>query len=1047
VTSRLRFIVLGPMTVLRDGEPVALAGKPRTLLATLLLRAGQPVPLGVLADRVWGENPPVNTRAAVQTYVTRLRTALEDDGRLVRTSQDGYLVQVDREQFDLLEFRALVAEADALAGGDDTTEAALLHQALDLWGDAPLSDLDSEGLHRQDVPALIETRMSVLERRIEADLRLGLHARLVPELRALTAEHPLREGIWAQLIVALYRCGRQADALAAYQSVRRTLADELGIDPGPELRELQQAVLVGDVRLAPPPEQEQEPRQVWSVHNQLPLEVPHFTGRDELISRVEKALTDPAGGVPIVAVSGPPGVGKSALAIHVAHRIRSLFPDGQWYVHLAGASEQPRDPEVVLAELLVSSGVSRSELPDGLDARSALLRSRLAGRQVLVVLDDAARVDQVRPFLPGAPSSAVLVTSRAALGGLTALAGAHRLVVGQLEPDESALLLARLLRDHSVDGDEAGELADLCGHLPLALRIAASNFAIRADLELSRYLEDLRDGDRLAHLAVAGDPDAAVRNAFDTSYRALEAGSARMFRLLGLVPGRDFTVETAAALAESSYGDAQRQLELLVEANLVQRYRPGRFQHHDLLRIYASEHAKLDPGRDAARVRVLGFYLRKTAAAVQVFAPHKLRMPLREPIDDSADLDVAQALDWLDAERPNLVAAVLDAEANGPLEQAWFLADQLTSYFTDRGHLADWQLVVDAGLRAAERAGATLATGAMQRARAMTLLHGGHTAAVRQALLGALLLYRAAGDVRGEISVLNHLGIAEADSGDAIAGVKWLRQSADTARRTGDQRQLAMASSNMAVALHQSGKLEEALAAASEARTQYEALGEGPGENASLHVTATVYQDLGQIDLAGSLMTIEIAAVRRLGRRPEVAMSVGALALIHRDGGDFDAAERAAREALGVAREVGAVRTECEVQATLGTALHGLERYDEAIDRFHIALSLARHVGSLEVEVRAMLGLALARLANEQLEFAVSNAELAAQVCEPLEMAVLEGQVATALAAVYSKTGRLPEAEEAAIRAVNLLEQAGAKLHLATALTTLSTVQSARLSP
>ncbi|MFI7063526.1 BTAD domain-containing putative transcriptional regulator [Kribbella sp. NPDC050124] len=1032
----LRFSVLGPLTVLRDGEPVELATKLRTLLATLLVRAGQPVPLHILADRLWGEEPPVNVRGSLQTYITRLRTALGDDGQVVQTVPGGYLIQADAEQLDLAAFRELVARADVEAGHDQA-EAALLHQALELWNEMPLSDLAPGSVSSQDLPALVETRMSVLERRIDVDLRLGLHTRLVPELRALTAEHPLRERLWAQLMLALYRCGRQADALSAYESVRRLLAAELGLDPGPELRELQQAVLAGSDRLAPL-EQEAAPEPRWPVHHQLPLEAPYFTGREELVSQVEKLLTDPSEGVPIVAVSGPPGAGKSALALHVAHRIGTAFPDGQWYVHLAGAGERPREPADVLAELLVTSGVPRAEVPDGLDARSALLRSRLAGRQVLVVLDDAAKAEQVRPLLPGTPQSAVLITSRSALGGLTALAGAHRLVIGQLEPEESALLLARLLGGRPGDGADA--LAELCGHLPLALRIAASNLAVGPGMEWGHYLDSLRAGDRLAQLAVAGDPDAAVRNAFDRSYLALDDGTARLFRLLGVVPGPDFTAEAAAALTSSA--DAARQLELLAEANLVQRYRPGRFQFHDLLRLYAAELASADPvDRDAARQRWFDAYLHKTMAAMQVYGPQKLRLPSKVTVAVPADLDAGAAQAWLDAERSNLVAAVLDAEAHGELESAWCLADQLGGYFSERGHHADWHAVIDAGLGAAEAAGNAQAMAAMYRARGSSLKNVGRTAEGRDFLVEALRLYRAAGDFRGEHSVTNLLGIAAAHLGDSVGALDWFRQTAEAARRSSNPRAMVMATDNLAAILHEIGRVDEALALALDAQAQHVALGDGPGQNSTQHVLAVLHQDRGELDEALALITDEIAAVHRSGRRQGEAMSTEALATIHRDRGEFEQAEKVARDALELARGLGDVRIECHVEATLGDALSGQGRYDDAIDRFHIALALARQVGAREVEVRALMGLALARLGLGAIDLALADAEQAVRECETLQMAVLLGRTLTALATTQHAAGQPTAAEASARRAIKIQRETGAHLYLTTAQSALTTIR------
>lgn len=1033
----LRFTVLGPLTVQRDGAPVELATKLRTLLATLLVRAGQPVPLHVLADRLWGQEPPVNVRASLQTYITRLRTALGDDGRLVQTVPGGYLVQVDAEQLDLAAFRELVARADAETG---QAEASLLHQALALWNEMPSPDLAPGSLSSQDLPALVETRMTVLERRIDVDLSLGHHTRLVPELRTLTTEHPLRERLWAQLMVALYRCGRQADALAAYESVRRLLAAELGLDPGPELRELHQAVLAGEPGLAPPEQAlSPTPEPSWPVHHQLPLEAPYFTGREELVSQVEKLLTDASEGVPIVAVSGPPGAGKSALAIHVAHRIGSAFPDGQWYVHLAGASDRARDPEAVLAELLVTSGVPRSEVPDGLDARSALLRSRLAGRQVLVVLDDAGTAEQVRPLLPGTPQSAVLITSRSALGGLTALAGAHRLVIGQLEPEESALLLARLLGGQQ-PGDEADALAELCGHLPLALRIAASNLAVRPGTGLQHYLDELRAGDRLAQLAVAGDPDAAVRNAFDRSYRALDDETARLFRLLGVIPGPDFTSELAAAVTLST--ETARQLELLAEANLVQRYRAGRFQFHDLLRLYASELAAADPDRDAARLRWFDACLRKTMMAVQVFGPQKLRLPPKFSVEVPAGFDAGAAQAWLDAERSNLVAAVLDAEAHGELESTWYLADLLGGYFSERGHHADWRAVTDAGLRAAEKAGDAQAMGAMYRARGSSLKNVGRTLEGRDFLVEALRWYREAGDSRGEHSVTNLLGIAAAHLGDSVGALDWFRQTAEAARRSSNPRAMVLATDNQAAILHELGRVDEALPMALDAQAQHVALGDGPGQNSTQHVLAVLHQDRGELDLALELISDEIAAVRRTGRRQGETMSTEALATIHRDRGEFELAEKVARDALSLAQGLGDVRIECHVEATLGDALSGQRLYDDAIDRFHIALALARQVGAREVEIRALMGLALARLGLGAVDLALVDAEQAVRECSTLHMAVLHGRALAALATVQHAAGHVSDAETTAAQAVALQEKTGATLYLTLAQSLLATIRS-----
>jgi tetratricopeptide (TPR) repeat protein len=538
----------------------------------------------------------------------------------------------------------------------------------------------------------------------------------------------------------------------------------------------------------------------------------------------------------------------------------------------------------------------------------------------------------------------------------------------------------------------------LCGHLPLALRIAASNLAVRPEMGFEHYVDELRAGDRLAKLAVAGDPDAAVRNAFDRSYQALDDGTARLFRLLGVIPGPDFTAEVAAALTEASYGETSRQLELLAEANLVQRYQAGRFQFHDLLRLYASEHAAADPDRDAARRRWFDALLRRTMAAMQVFGPQKLRLPSKVSFEVPADLDAAAAQAWLDAERSNLVAAVLDAEAHGELEETWCLADQLGGYFSERGHHADWQAVIDAGLRAAEQAGNAQAMAAMYRARGSSLKNSGRSAEGLEVLVEALRLYREAGDFRGEHSVTNLLGIASAHLGDSVGALDWFRQTAEAAQRSSNPRAMVLATDNQAAILHELGRVDEAFLLALDAKAQHEALGDGPGQNSTQHVLATLHQDRGELDEALAMITDEVAAVRRSGRRQGQAMSTEALATIHRDRGEYDEAEKVALEALALARGLGDVRIECHVEATLGDALSGQGRYDDAIDRFHLALALARQVGAREVEVRALMGLALARLALGALDIALADAEQAVAECETLHMAVLHGRALATLA-------------------------------------------------
>ncbi|WP_162907281.1 AfsR/SARP family transcriptional regulator, partial [Allorhizocola rhizosphaerae] len=422
----MEFRVLGQLEMATGGvdarhwSPVA-ARKPRILLAALLVQANELVPTGELIEFIWAGARPRNPRAALQTCATRLRQLLHDAGSKARIvgSDTGYRIILDPTDVDLGLFGILVRAAETAAErGDTAGEADALREALSLWRGEPLAGIDSEALLRDAVSRLAGWRLEILQRRLELDLRLGRHAQVVTELRELVERYPLRERLWWLLISALHRDGRRAEALAAYRDVSAHLAEELGVDPGAELRELHMAVLQGES--ASP---ESVARESWLGQCRLPPAVRGFVGRDEAISALLDQLR-PRGGVPpehVVAISGLPGSGKTALALHVAHALRDDYPDGQWYVRLGGAGPSPREPAHVLDELLRTAGVEPGTIPAEPSEREGALRARLADRRLLLVLDDAAGAAQVLPLLPGTPGCAVLITSRATLSGLAAL--------------------------------------------------------------------------------------------------------------------------------------------------------------------------------------------------------------------------------------------------------------------------------------------------------------------------------------------------------------------------------------------------------------------------------------------------------------------------------------------------------------------------------------------------------------------------------------------------------------------------------------------------
>jgi DNA-binding SARP family transcriptional activator len=477
----VEFGLLGPIQVLDGQRPVPVpAGRVRALLAVLLLRANQVVSAGQLAGYLSEPSARALRPAAVQTYVGRLRRVLgrEAGARLLRTTPTGYMIELGPDQLDLTRFRLLVRQAAAI--GEPAGQAALLSDALALWRGQPMADMGHEPVLAAELLPLLEERMHALERLMDARLRVGQHAEIVPDLTRLCYEHPLREQFWAQLMLAHHRSGRQAEALRTYQAVSRQLADELGISPGIPLQRLHQSILSADTAMT-------GAASSWRPHCQLPPSLGDFVGREPVTTQLASVLR-PAGTVPIVMVCGLPGIGKSALAVRVAHRLRPAFPDGQWYARLAGPDGTPRDPSDVLAELLDAAGISA--LPAGLDQRAATLRATLADRRVLLLLDDAHNAAQIRPLLPGTAGNAVLITSSRDLTPLVASHGGHAITLDALDPAEAHALLAGMLGAQRTDAEPVAvaELIEHCACIPLALRTAGAHLATRPGKPIAAYL-------------------------------------------------------------------------------------------------------------------------------------------------------------------------------------------------------------------------------------------------------------------------------------------------------------------------------------------------------------------------------------------------------------------------------------------------------------------------------------------------------------------------------------------------------------------------------
>ena len=634
------FAILGPLEVRHGGTLVHVGGpRQRALLAVLLCRANRVVSRDELIEELLAGQPPGSAGRMLQVQISRLRQALADGDSQPRVAArpPGYVLRVKPGELDLEVFEQRVAVGRAaLEQGDPGQAAALLAEAESLWRGRPLADVEFESFARNEIQRLDAGRLAAAEDRMEAQLALGHHAAVCPELEQLVAEHPLRERLRGQLMVALYRSGRQAEALECYRAGRSLLVEELGIEPGPGLRRVQQQVLAGDPGLDLPatPAAGILAGQPALVPQELPADVSAFTGREVELAELDFLLPaagqEPgatSGAVVISAVAGTAGVGKTALAVRWAHRVAGQFPDGQLYVNLRGYDPgQPLAAGVARAGFLRALGVADADIPLAEAERAARFRSVAAGKRLLVVLDNAATVAQVRPLLPGGGPAMVVVTSRDSLAGLVARDGARRLDLDLLPQVEALALLAALIGARAdADPAAAQALAGLCARLPLALRVAAELAVTRPEAPLADLVAELDGaGDRLAPLAADGDPHAAVASVFSWSYQHLTPEAARMFRLLGTHPAQHWDPHAAAALTDSGLAQARRLLGVLARVHLIQPASPGRHQMHDLLRAYAASQAGChdsDQARHAALTRLFDYYLAASAAAVDCLSP------------------------------------------------------------------------------------------------------------------------------------------------------------------------------------------------------------------------------------------------------------------------------------------------------------------------------------------------------------------------------------------------------------------------------------------
>lgn len=976
----MKYGLLGPLEVIADDQPLRIgSARQRIVLSALLLQANRAVPLEQLIAALWDDTPPVTAKSQVQTCISALRRLLSaaSGSEAIETRAAGYMIRVRDGELDVAEFDRLVREARAAAGDGRPGEAVTgLRAALALWRGPALADVESQ-LVQATATRLNENRLMVLEDWIDLNLGLSRHRELIGELSQLVRQYPLRERLRAQHMLALYRSARQAEALESFRDIRKILAEELGIDPGAELCELERAILASDPALG----QDARPAEPWAaqpvVPRQLPAATADLTGREDVLASLGDALSASPGtgrartSVPVAVLSGKGGVGKTAIALHAAHRLRQDYPGGQLFVQLQDPDGQAVSAEEVLARFLRALDGTATAPPAGLAERTAAYRSAIGERRVLIVLDDATCEAQIAPLIPGHPGCAVIITSRYALPGLH---GADHFEIGDLDERASIDLLARVIGTERIRAEpaEAVMLVRLCGRLPLALRIVAAKLAVRTHWSIGQMVRRMTDDqDRLDELMLGST---GIRHTLSLSYDSLAEPSRRLFRRLGLLGAADFSSWVTQPLLDGAARTAEDALDALVEANLVEVRRcengQSRLRLHDLVRIFALERLAAEEPvaeRMLALRRLLGCWLSLTTMAHQRIygddyavlhgTGEKWHLP-----GDVSDRLLASPLDWLRAEQVLLVSAVLQAGQAGLDELCWDLAMSAVTLFESEYQVELWRKTHEVALTLTRKVG-------NRRGEA--------------AILYSL----------GNLTVVERLGEAAHYLDPALAIFEELQ---DTHGR-------ALTLVALAFVDRLGGRTEQALARYSAALAGLREVGDRVVEVDALSNIAQIYMDREQFGLAEEYLGAALVICRSLRASRVKAQTEYRLGELLLRKGDYACAERSFRAVLQLTRDEGDLTGEAYALIGLGKVHTQRARYAEAGTDLSAALSLARAVGDNIVHGRALLAATELHLAKQELQQATLLME------EALELSVELGAAAVWRARMLALKARVDE--------------------------------------
>ncbi len=1007
----------------------------RVLLGAMLADDGRVLPSDHLVNALWGQTPPRSAAKNLQVYIYRLRKLLGPE--TIESHPHGYALLVPDEAIDARVFRRLTADANDCAAHDPRQACTLLREALGLWSGKAFQDVADAPVLRETIASLHAEQISAQEKLFELELALGRHAAVVDELARAVASNPFRETFRRLYMVALFRCGRQSDAVDAFQSARKLLNNELGLEPGEQLQQAYLSIL-----------REQDPAPVSAavtvaapIPSQLPPQAAGFVGRAHELSQLDSLLGAAAPAAVISSISGQAGVGKTALAVHWASQVARRFPDGQLYLNLRGFSvEPPLSAASAVSQLLRALGVAPGQVPADFDEAVAEYRTQIARRRVLLILDNARDEQQVRPLL-ATGTSVTVVTSRNRLGGLVAVDGALPITVGLLSDQDSATLLQAQSRPRqAIPREQAAELALICGHLPLALRLAAARLALDPTLDAEELARSLREKNRLNELEVSSDHAASLRAIFTCSYDVLTADERRAFRLLALLPGTDISPDGLAAMLDIPPDECRATLTRLARVHLLTRMAHDRYTMHDLLRDYALEMAlehESQQDRDLGLHHYFAWQLATCSFAVALVTPSAIQLPLpgEYAVDQRLSThDEAQA--WLNQEFNNLLATITHCAEHGPAQVAWLLTDYLRLFLRNGSHFQQWSSVLTTALKSASESAGT----GRDQTLAALYLSLGQLQHVTGKLHDSLRSYAVAREHAVEcqwasalVHIESQLGGTYRLTGDFDAAITHLSNAAFLGKQTGQPLLALSAFGNL-------GDIYLTRAETARSIEQFQLLITNAEELGSQQHAAHGYVNLavaesaeGAFELALEHASKAVEIYRTFGNQAELSMFLAALGEVYRRMGRHESALRTARDGLDIATGSGFVYGEASSLMVTAGAQRGLGRLNDAKENAQRALSICEGINSPEFIFAAQLCLAKCLHALREYDSAAQTASTALALAQQHRLIMDQAIVLNLLAKICLSTNDPAGAAQRAQQALSLWDTPDSRSLLARA--------------